>query len=281
MFIGLLWSLLALMTSGPPALAGNLLSNGGFEKGLTEEGEPEGWHTRLTGIIPVPQYEDPENKKGRTGVTHFECGCGHDWGTVRPWAQLWCPKCGQMNIGLEDSGELYLKNHEFVGLVNGRSGRGMGFRLNKAVGEVQGVRVISDLVEAESEAGYEISFDAISQGPVPRVFVECFRRIPGDTEAAEWVSKLPPDSNPLKQGVRLKRVFRKQVAAESPRTWTRFSEQFVPPKRYRFDAMFVTLYAYMPGEAAYDNVVLRKLSRAELAVYLKSTPQPKDPRFQR
>ena len=182
------------------------MSNGGFEKGLNEDGEPTGWHTKLTSIIPEPEYTDPENKKGRTGVVHFKCGCGHDWGTVRPWTMLVCPRCRHTNTGLEDSGALYLKNHEYVQVVPGKRGKAIRVTLSRAVGNSQGVRVISQLLNAEPDAGYEIAFDAISTGPHLRVFVEGFREMDGAKHTREWVSTLPPEANPLEQRYRLSRA---------------------------------------------------------------------------
>jgi len=192
---------------------------------------------------------------------------------------LVCPQCKHMNMGLEDSGAQYQKNHESVSLIKVGRDRSLGVNLSKAVGENQGVRVISDLVRAKRGAGYEISFDAVSYGPKLRVFVECFRIDKDDKEAKQWVKSLPAESNPLKLKTRLKRVFRKQVHAGSPGRWQRFSEQFAAPKRYEFDYMFVTLYAYMPGKAEYDNVVLRKLSRRELADYWRKKGEPKEKRL--
>ena len=257
----------------------NLLRNGDFKKPLTKTKEIVGWHTRLTSITPVPQYSDPENKKGRTGVTHFRCGCGYNWGTVRPWTMLLCPQCKHMNMGLEDSGSQYRKNHESVSLIKLGRDRSLGLDLSKAVGENQGVRVISNLVRAQRGTGYEISFDAVSYGPKLRVFVECFRIEKDDEKAKQWVKSLPRKSNPLRLKTRLKRVFRKQVHPGSPGQWQRFSEPFAAPKRYEFDYMFVTLYAYMPGKAQYDNVVLRRLSQRELLEYRREKGEPKDKRL--
>ncbi len=242
----------------------NLLRNGDFEKGLTDAGEPVGWHTRITGIIPVPEYRDPQNKKGRTGVYQFKCGCGHDWGKVRPWAMLVCTQCGRLNVGLEDSGDLYQTNERHVKLAErAGSGRAVRFTLPQSVGNNQGVRVVSDLVKARRGAAYEISFDAIAEGSHLRVFVEGFRLMKNDEEAKAWVEDLDPKANPLGQTVRLKRVFRKQINAGTPTQWQRFGDRFLPPKRHEFDFMFVNLYAYLPGKAAYDRVVLRQLSAAE------------------
>ena len=272
---------MVMVAAAPAPPVPNLLQNGDFEKGLTKAKEPIGWHTRLTSIIPLPEYTDPEHKKGRTGVTHFKCGCGHDWGTVRPWTMLFCPQCKHLNTGLEDSGAAYLKNHESVSLIKNKNERNrfLSFNLSKEVGENQGVRVISRLLRAQRGAGYEISFDAVSYGPRLRVFVECFRIDQDDEQAKQWVASLPGESNPLKLNMRLKHVYRKHVNAGQPGQWQRFSEQFAAPKRYQFDYMFVTLYAYMPGKAEYDNVVLRKLSQRELADYWRERGQPEEERL--
>ena len=129
------------------------------------------------------------------------------------------------------------------------------------------------------DAGYEIAFDAISTGPHLRVFVEGFREMDGAKHTREWVSTLPPEANPLEQRYRLKRVFRAHINAGAPGDWSRFTKQFVPPKRYAFDHLFVTLYAYHPGQAAFDNIALRKLTRAEMAAYLRKHPSPKEKRL--
>lgn len=258
----------------------DLLTNGTFERWDEETGEPLGWHTRITSVIPIPEYRDPENKKGRTGVTSFKCGCGYMWGNVRPWTNLVCPQCKQMNHGLEDSADFYDRNYESVESVAGKSGKAAaGIKMSEPVGNNQGVRVISKLVKAERGAGYEISFDAKSSGPHLRVFVEGFEVKPEDKKASEWVKTLSNESNPLKLTTRLKRRFRHHVNAETPRNWTHFSSTFAAQKKYGYDYMFVTLYAYLPGEAAYDNVVLRKLTAKELKDHHRERGGIKDKRL--
>jgi hypothetical protein len=274
-------ALICLLAAGV-ALAGppNLLKNGNFEQGMdTTTGEPVGWHSKIIGVIPIPEYLDPERKKGRTGKYSFKCGCGHIWGNVRPWAYLYCPECARLNVGLEDSGDLYADNETCVEIGSGKSGRGLAYKLPTAIGNNEGVRVVSDLIKAEPGAGYEINFDTRASKSHVRLFVECFREETGDDKATEWVKTLPPKANPLKQTIRLKRVFRKHIDAGTPAAWTHFSETFVAPDRYQFDCMYVSLYAYLPGEAAFDNVVLRKLTPAELATHKKANPGPKDKRL--
>jgi len=270
----------------------NLLSNGNFDRWIDGEAEPVGWHTRITSVIPIPEYRDPENKKGRTGVYHFKCGCGEMWGDARPWTNLYCPACKQMNTGLEDSGDFYIDNFKYVEPATGPTGRAAAMKIPKPVGDMEGVRIISELMRAEEGAAYEISFDAISHGPHVRVFVEYFKELKPDDnklspiekklaeQGAEWVKTLPVESNPMKLKYFLKRGFRKHINAGSPNTWTHFSETFMPPERYAdVDYMFVSLYGYLEGECAFDNVVLRKLTPQERAAHIKANPGPKDDRL--
>jgi len=257
----------------------NLLSNGKFDRWSERTGEPEDWHTRITSVIPIPEYADPANKKGRTGVTRFKCGCGYMWGTVRPWTNLVCPQCRQMNHGLEDSAAIYDRNYESVEPVRGKSGKAAGMKLSTPVGNNQGVRVISKLVKAERGAGYKISFDAKSSGSHLRVFVEGFELKSKDRNAREWVKTLDVKSNPWTFTTRLKRRYRHQVNVGKPGKWQHFSSTFAAQKRYQYDYMFVTLYAYLPGEAAYDNVVLRKLTSGELKAHYKERGRPRDKRL--
>lgn len=260
--------------------AQNLLTNGDFEDPWTEAGQPPGWHIKITSIIPEPEYEDPINKKGRTGKVNFICGCGHDWGTVRPWTNLVCPQCQRMNIGLEDAGTLYDDNEKYIASVSGRKGKGIGINLVPEVGNNEGIRVISKLIKARRGAGYEISFDARKTGDATlRVFVEGFRLETDDDEAKTWAATLPAEVNPLKLTTRLKRVFRKHINAGGTAEWKRYGEYFVAPQRSQFDYMFVTLYGYLPGEGAFDNVVLRQLSDKERAKFLEENPGPKDERL--
>jgi len=272
-------TLVLIMAAGAAPSRKNLLTNGGFEKGLSKTDEPVGWHTKLTGVIATPQYTDPANKKGRTGIVHFRCGCGHDWGTVRPRPMLVCPQCKHTNPGLEDSGDLYQRNHEYVRLVRGRHRKAIGMTLPKAVGRAQGVRVISKLVTAKRGEGYEIRVDAISAGPHLRVFVEGFIRQAQEHEQPSLSEATKPEADPHGHTHRLKRVFRKQINIGTPSTWQTFSQRFVPREGYAFDAMFVTLYAYHPGEAAYDNVVLRQLSPVERQAHLKQKKAAKETRL--
>jgi hypothetical protein len=269
---------LGLATFTEAATGRNLLTNGDFEGGLNEQGEPVGWHTRITGVIPIPEYRDPANKKGRTGVVHFRCGCGADWGTVRPWAMLICPQCKHLNPGLEDSGGLYQGNHRCVGLVGHHRGKAIHFTLPEAVGNSQGVRVVSHMIQAEHGASYEIRFEAMARGSHLRVFVEGFRLVYDDSEAAAWLRTLPSHANPNQHTMRLKRVYRKQVNVGSPPQWQRFAARFVPPERRQFDYMFVNLYAYLPGEAAYDHVQLRKLSPGATPAYPRQERRRKERR---
>ena len=265
---------LLLAAAGKSRRSRVLVKNGNFEKTPTEKGKIPNWHIHLTSITPIPEYTDPANKEGRTGKFTFKCGCGHIWGNIRPWAQLVCSNCGHLNTGLEDSAAQYFENHKSVSLIKGKGGKGkaVGIDMSESVGNNQGVRVISQLIKAKRGAGYEISFDAVSFGPHLRVFVEGFRLEYDDQKSAQWAHSLPAKSNPYKQRYRLKRCFRHQINVKKPKSWQRKSGKFVARKRWEFDVMFVTLYAYLPGKAAYDNVRLRQLSKAEVEAYKREHP---------
>lgn len=261
----------ALFLAGAAPNVKNLVTNGDFERGTNKQDEPNGWHTRITGYTSTPEYEDPANKKGRTGVINFRCACGHEWGTTRPWTGLLCPKCKQMVVDLEESAGFYAKNFESVKLISRGNGKAVGVTMDGNVGGNQGVRVMSALMKAQRGGGYEMGFEALSDGKASiRVFLEGFRLVEDDEKATELLAKLPPECNPYKLTGRIKRVFRIHVNAEQPGRWTAFKEQGVPPKRSEFDLMLVNLYSYMPdAQAAFDNVFVRQLSQAEVDKFRK------------
>src|SRR5262249_46250218 len=157
-------------------------------------------------------------------------------------------------------------------LINGAQGKGLGFKLSEAVGNMQGVRALSDLIPAHRGDGYEFSVDTISRGSSVRLFVEGFqldRDADDIKEVQAWLKKLPPGSNPLHLTAPLKRVFRQQINGQTPATWTTLSERFADEEPKPFDYMFVSLYGYIPGEVGFDNVVLRRLNPQELADWRK------------
>ncbi|MFW6060416.1 MAG: hypothetical protein ACODAQ_09550 [Phycisphaeraceae bacterium] len=255
--------LLALLIIVPPATAQqNLVANGDFSAGTNDRGEPIGWHTKITSVIAVPEYEDPENKRGRTGRVRYRCGCGEFWpGAVRPWTQLRCPDCGHTHVGLQDAGGIYFTNHERVSITE-RDGRNVLTLKNQGAG----TRAISDLIEAERGAPYAINFKVIASGVSTRVFVEGFRKVEGSREEDRaWLDTLPEEANPLNQTVRLRRAFRRQINPGSPGEWKEMTEVFAAPKpRYHFDYLFVSLYAYSgSGEASFADIKLRKITPRE------------------
>lgn len=254
----------------------NLLENGGFERGTNDKGEPRGWHTRMTSFTTIPEYTDPANKKGRTGRVFFRDGSGHEWGTTRPWAMLRSPKSGHVITGLEDSAAYYEENHESVSLGSGRNGKGVHFNMSEVVGNNQGARVFSHLVKANSKDVYVISFDAVSKAPHLRVFVEGFKLEKINDEDKALLDSLPEGANVYNIPSRLKRVYRKQINCETPGSWKHFEDAFAAPsEQYGFDYLMVNLYAFLPGEAAYDNVVLRKATKREAEAYRDEKPKKK------
>lgn len=238
----------------------NLVTNGDFSSGTNDRGEPIGWHTKLTSIIPVPD----------DGAHRFRCGCGEFWpGNVRPWTQLRCPHCDHTNMGLGDSGDLYFESHENVELV--REGRQHAIVLDPPR-----ARVISHLIEVERGAGYEIRFSARAPSTQSMVWVEGFRidDRPAVADASDWLESLPEASNPLGQQKPLRRSFRRQVRPRAPAQWEQFSEMlYAPRERFHFDYLLVSLYAYGGGgKAAFTDIALRKLSDRELERYQEENP---------
>jgi hypothetical protein len=265
-----------------PAFAQNLVENGGFEK-WTKEGEPEGWHTRITGVITVSEYEDPVKKKGLIRKW-FKDGCGYDWGEIRPFPGLYCPQCKQM-ITTEESSDWYVKNVERVAPAPGKNGKGAGMKMDDFVGGNQGVRLSSDFIKAEDDAGYEWKLDVITgNGGAVQAFVEGFQYYE-DPKVEAWLKTLPKEVNPFGFTKPIRRAFRSHLylaGKTGDRQWKSFSEQFVNMKnpRYHIDLMYVNLYGYMPSaEMVWDNIVLRKLSAQELKAYHANNPPAKEERF--
>src|SRR5436190_17435786 len=139
----ILFTMLLLLAS--PAFAQNMLKNGDFEKGESQ-GQPVGWHSKITGVITISEYKDPDNKKGLL-YKHFRDGCGYDWGRIRPWPGLFCPQCKQM-ITTEESADWYVNNYKWVKLTPGKPGKGVLLFMDDFVGANQGVRICSDFMKA-------------------------------------------------------------------------------------------------------------------------------------
>ena len=246
--------------------AGNMIANGTFERG---DRWPDYWHVRLTDFMP--KRIDP----GPPPTYHYICACGHDFGEVKPWCGLICPKCSGFISG-EECGAWYVKNHERVSLVRGGvSGRCVKFTLPRSVGNNQGVRIMSYLVRAKRGWGYVLSFYVKARGAHPRVFVEGYRFQRSPKTTANWEG----DKDPSAPSEPIERCFRAHVNCDSPRSWTKFTKDVVAPERYQFDFLLVKLYAYMPGEAWFDNVSLRPMTTSELRRWLAAKKRPKDSRF--
>lgn len=265
--------MLSAAITSPAFAARNLVLNGSFRKGTKEAGDDAwtipGWHVRLADWRQSEVKRDEDGKRYYT----YSCGCGHKLGDFHPWAGLRCPACKGF-FGGEECGSWYIQNHKRVSLGRGKTGKGMHFKLSRSVGNNQGVRVYSRLIKAKPGWGYKLSFDAVTKGSHARVFVECFR----ETTQADY--ELDREMDPSGTKYPVERCFRAHVNCTGTSNWKHFTKTFVPRKRYRFDWMSVKLYAYMPGEAAFDNVVLRPLSPAEMDDYLSSRRKPKDKRFE-
>ena len=252
--------------------AHNLVVNGDFERG---ERWPDYWHCRLTDFMPETSRKDDGTRSYR-----YLCGCGHDFGPAKPWCGLFCPKCRGFISG-EECGAWYLKNHERVSLVKGGvSGKCVKFDLSTAVGNNQGVRIFSRLMQAKRGWGYKLEFSVRAYKAHPRVFVECYRKVKlgGSRFSSKYMSvskELDPDGTKTP----IERIFRAHVNCSASSRWKTYTKEFAPPQRYEFDWMSVKLYAYMPGQAWFDDVSLKPMTRREFKAYLASKRAPKDNRF--
>ena len=255
---------LAVLGAGPD---GNIIRNGDFEKG-DKYGIP-GWHANIMGYMPR------ETGKDADGNTLFEyvCGCGEVLGNLKPWAGLTCPKCGRYSIA-EESGSWYNKNEDCVSLDEAKSGKALHYVLPKAVGENQGVRVVSDLYRVKRNWPYEITAQMKGDGSVIRIFVECYRIVPEDKKPS-MKDKATKCSGDIPQ---IEKTYRAHINCGGG-GWKTESKTFLPPPKYAFDYLQVKLYAYMPGEAWFDNIVVRPLMPAEAKTWLDAQKKKKDDRF--
>jgi hypothetical protein len=265
------FGILALCWLCAPAFAaGNLVYNGNFEQG---DRHPDYWFVTLTDFFCKKQPTDPPTYK-------YMCACGEDLGSMQPFVGLICPKCKRFLSG-EESGGWYVGNDKCVSLGNGPHGKCVKFTLPKDVGENQGVRIFSSMIPVPTRGwGYVLDFDVKTAGSLARVFVECYHNYQAKSTFT-WNGGYAPSysKNPVE------RCYRAPVNCGSSPNWQHFSEPFPRKlplgKSYQFDFMVVKLYAYMPGEAWFDNVTLRPMTEREMSEHMSSTPRPKDKRFER
>jgi hypothetical protein len=259
--------LLFALTGGVAFGGANLVQNGGFEK--SDGKVPEGWHIKLTDYMPKEVGKDD----GGTMRYRYICACGHDLGDVKPWCGLLCPKCGGFLSG-EECGDWYTKNHERVSLDRGPNGYCVKFTLDKSTGENQGVRIMSHLIKVKPAWGYVMTFSCKAKGSLIQVFAECYRA-PQRGGSHYWEGPM----DPLKPKDGLERSYRAHVYVGACPEWKTFTKEIVAPKRYQFDTISVKLYAYMPGEAWFDNVAIRPMTPSEYNEFI-SKKKPKDKRFE-
>jgi len=313
---------LLVALAATPAAARNMIRNGNFEKGGVY---PDGWYVRLTDFMPETTRHD-----GGARSYNYICACGHNLGEWKPWCGLFCPKCKGFISG-EECGSWYVRNHERVSLVEGRSGKCIKFTLPRNVGNNQGVRVFSALVKAKPGWGYILTFDARTSHSIARVFVECYREIKREGSytwdpkfnphklnrpierchrahvncaAPTNINTLPDTERRTSRAERRREKEREKAEKEAakqepPRDdwrsdqpnyepppptqagpWKRYRKEVVAPRRYRFEWMTVKLYAYMPGEAWFDNIHLRPMTRKELKAFVTTrNARIRDKRF--
>jgi hypothetical protein len=103
-------------------------------------------------------------------------------------------------------------------------------------------------------------------------FPEGTKRTPEDPEGCRAI-----DISGIKRNI--VKEWRGHVNCEGAGDWTHYTKEMAPRKKYPYDWMTVKLYAYMPGEAWFDNVVVRAMTKKELEDYFAKRPDPKDKRF--
>ncbi|MBM4039001.1 MAG: hypothetical protein FJ290_10865 [Planctomycetes bacterium] len=259
---------LPLLSAASALAAANLVENGGFEK---SDGKlPEAWHCKLTDFMPKEVGKD----EGGTMRYRYICACGQDLGDAKPWCGLLCPKCSGFISG-EECGAWYVQNHERVSLDRNGPGYCVKFTLDKSTGENQGVRIMSHLIKVKPAWGYVMTFSCRTKGSIARVWAECYRP-PQSTRSRYWEG--PMDPAKPKDG--LERSHRAQVNCGSPASWETFTKEIVAPKKYQFEFISVKLYAYMPGEAWFDNVSIRPMTPSEYSDFVATKNKTiKDKRF--
>jgi len=271
--------IIVVATGLPAAGEGNIIRNGNFEAGPAEKFGFPGWHTAIMGFMPKIVGKDDDGKN----IYNYICSCGHNFGPIKPEAGVVCPSCGRYSIA-EETGGWYDRNHEYVTLGPGRTGYGVKMTLSKGVGENQGVRCVSDLVPVSRNWPYSFSVDAKAEGAVLLAFVEGYRyarpEYEGEDEDDEEDEEEPEEAAGTKgEALRIEKCYRKQLRLGTPGRWTRKQENFMPPKRYEIEFIQVKLYAFMPGEAYFDNVVVRPLSPGEARQWLASRKKKKEKKF--
>ncbi len=297
-----------LVAMALPAAAGrNIIRNGNFDEGKGGEYGFPGWHTAIMGYMPRIVAKTDDGKS----VFNYICSCGYNFGTKKVEAGVTCPKCRRYSVA-EETGKWYDDNHKFVTLDRGRKGYGVKMLLNKSVGENQGTRCVSELVNVRRNWPYYFSVDARAKGAVIIVFVEGYRYVRRDTTADDDDDEDDDDEDdddgddddgdedaegddddekaedaeapvlPVKsygEATAIEKCYRKQIPFGSPGGWKQKGEIFMPPPRYAIDMIQVKLYAFMPGEAYFDNVVVRPLSTYEAQKWLATRKKKKDKRF--
>jgi len=259
--------LASFLLSAAAALgAGNMVKNGGFEK--HDGNTPEGWYIKLTDFMP----KEKENAQGYKSYDYI-CACGENLGDVKPWCGLFCPKCGGFISG-EECGGWYTQNHTRVSLDHGPHGYCVKFTLDKSTGENQGVRIFSHLMKVKRGWGYKLRFSARTKGSVARVFAEGYRH-PPRAKSSHWEG---PSDSALGKEEMIERCYRAQVNCGSPGDWQTFEKDVYAPERYLFDYISIKLYAYMPGEAWFDDISLVPMTPSEVKEH-QAGRKPKDSRF--
>jgi hypothetical protein len=255
----------------------------------TQGAAPNNSHTAPKGDSQVASPVASKGASNSTVLCNYMCPCGYKWGTVRPWTMLVCPKCKGTVMDLVDTDAWYARNHESIVILDTPKGKVLGMHpgndLKDSTGkpgghlkdEPQGVRALSDLIPAEHRTGYTFSFDFLAHGMSAKVSIECFKEVPTDTEAANWVKTLPPECNPLHLKYRLMHSYALSDSSLSSDAWMHEGDKPIfcllrhDKGNRAFDYICLSLFAEKRGEAGFANVKLRKVTPEEMADYEESS----------
>ena len=304
-----LTAVVACLLTLPAAAERNMVRNGGFEEGFRY------WHIHLTDYMPETIREADGSRHYR-----YRCACGHDLGEYKPWIGLICPKCkgfisgeecgswyvkNHERVSIVNGGDgrcikftlpTHVGNNQGVRVFSQliRVKPGWGYKLTfyaRAAGSIPRVFVeCFDETKKEGSWNWDPEFNPQNiKRPLKksyRAHVNCgsptnLRREPRTTEAERGKFDDDGRGEEIIKGGGSSDV----TTPEPPKytkvgKWQRYYKEIVAPARYQFEAMSVKLYAYMPGEAWFDNIKIVPMTASELRRFkAEKNRRIKDKRF--
>lgn len=242
----LLFGLITVLFAELPCSAANLVPNGDFEQGA--RGSPAHWTS-------------PDN------LTSFWSNDGVDGRCIRFDTDVY-----------REEWEAHRETPE----KPVRKTPTRGKKYNTVAGSA-GVKMWSEPIRVEPGGIYRMQADVKGPGGEPFVYLKGFRRCSareaerrGTLRFFHRNPKGPAfslmvggdEKRPAREGDYLQ-VFRKRLVCRVPKSgnWRRFSQPVqIPDNRYRATVIMLMLYAYWPpGDYYFDNIVFRRIDKAEAA----------------